>query len=53
MAEGKSVSTVMRPRFEEVQAHYDLSDDFFGARMFDKFMLFSKTAYGPTLGQTC
>ena len=26
------------------------SDDFFGARMFDKFMLFSKTDYVKTLG---
>jgi hypothetical protein len=26
------------------------SDDFFGARIFDKFMLFSETAYGPPLG---
>lgn len=24
------ISTTMRPHFEEVQAHYDLSDDFFG-----------------------
>jgi cyclopropane-fatty-acyl-phospholipid synthase len=30
MADGKSGSAAMRPLFEEVQAHYDLSDDFFG-----------------------
>jgi cyclopropane-fatty-acyl-phospholipid synthase len=29
MAESRSSST-MRPNFEDVQAHYDLSDDFFG-----------------------
>jgi hypothetical protein len=26
---------------------FRFSDDFFGARMLDKFMLFSKTNYGP------
>jgi cyclopropane-fatty-acyl-phospholipid synthase len=30
LADGKSGSTKMRPHFEEIQAHYDLSDDFFG-----------------------
>ena len=30
MAEGSSGTTKMRPHFEEIQAHYDLSDDFFG-----------------------
>src|SRR6201997_5957943 len=30
MADDESGSTKMRPRFEDVQAHYDLSDDFFG-----------------------
>src|SRR3954467_3122466 len=29
-AGGTGVSTEMRPHFEEIQAHYDLSDDFFG-----------------------
>src|ERR1700749_3262726 len=27
----RASSTQMRPHFEEIQAHYDLSDDFFGA----------------------
>jgi cyclopropane-fatty-acyl-phospholipid synthase len=30
MADSGSGSTKMRPPFEDVQAHYDLSDDFFG-----------------------
>jgi len=30
MTDIKSASTEMRPHFEEIQAHYDLSDDFFG-----------------------
>jgi cyclopropane-fatty-acyl-phospholipid synthase len=30
VAENKSGATKMRPHFEEIQAHYDLSDDFFG-----------------------
>jgi cyclopropane-fatty-acyl-phospholipid synthase len=30
MAKSGSGSTKMRPHFEEIQAHYDLSDDFFG-----------------------
>ena len=30
MAEGSSGSSDMRPHFEEIQAHYDISDDFFG-----------------------
>ena len=30
MADSSSGSTKMRPHFEEIQAHYDLSDDFFG-----------------------
>ena len=30
MAQSKVGSTRMRPHFEEIQAHYDLSDDFFG-----------------------
>src|SRR5215213_9356561 len=30
MAESRGGATKMRPQFEEVQAHYDLSDDFFG-----------------------
>ena len=30
MADSKVGSTKMRPHFEEIQAHYDLSDDFFG-----------------------
>ena len=30
MAEDRPGSTKMRPHFEEIQAHYDLSDDFFG-----------------------
>src|SRR3954469_14043240 len=30
MARSKAGSTKMRPHFEEIQAHYDLSDDFFG-----------------------
>jgi cyclopropane-fatty-acyl-phospholipid synthase len=30
MTDMKSASTEMRPHFEEIQAHYDLSDDFFG-----------------------
>jgi cyclopropane-fatty-acyl-phospholipid synthase len=30
MADGRAGATKMRPRFEEIQAHYDLSDDFFG-----------------------
>src|SRR3977135_118444 len=30
MANRKAGSTKMRPHFEEIQAHYDLSDDFFG-----------------------
>jgi cyclopropane-fatty-acyl-phospholipid synthase len=29
-AERRSGSTNMRPPFEDIQAHYDLSDDFFG-----------------------
>jgi cyclopropane-fatty-acyl-phospholipid synthase len=30
MADDKSGSTKMRPAFEDVQAHYDISNDFFG-----------------------
>ncbi len=30
MAGNKAGATTMRPNFEEIQAHYDLSDDFFG-----------------------
>jgi cyclopropane-fatty-acyl-phospholipid synthase len=30
MAEGKVETPAMEPHFQEVQAHYDLSDDFFG-----------------------
>lgn len=30
MTQSKAVATRMRPHFEEIQAHYDLSDDFFG-----------------------
>ncbi|MGZ5395296.1 MAG: class I SAM-dependent methyltransferase, partial [Mycobacterium sp.] len=30
MTDIKSRSTDMRPHFEEIQAHYDLSDEFFG-----------------------
>ena len=30
MAEGNAGAVKMRPFFEEIQAHYDLSDDFFG-----------------------
>lgn len=30
MADGRSATAEMRPNFEDVQAHYDLSDDFFG-----------------------
>src|SRR4051812_39463640 len=30
MARSKAGSMRMRPHFEEIQAHYDLSDDFFG-----------------------
>ena len=30
MADGRSGSSDMRPHFEEIQAHYDISDDFFG-----------------------
>jgi len=30
MAEKSSTSRKMRPHFEDIQAHYDLSDDFFG-----------------------
>ncbi len=30
MADSRSDSTKMRPHFEEIQAHYDISDDFFG-----------------------
>lgn len=30
MADGMAGTAQMRPHFEEVQAHYDLSDDFFG-----------------------
>jgi cyclopropane-fatty-acyl-phospholipid synthase len=30
MSEESSSSTRLRPHFEEIQAHYDLSDDFFG-----------------------
>lgn len=30
MAEKKSGSTTMRPAFEDMQAHYDTSNDFFG-----------------------
>jgi cyclopropane-fatty-acyl-phospholipid synthase len=30
MGEKSSTSTEMRPHFEDIQAHYDLSDDFFG-----------------------
>ena len=29
-ADGRSGSSDMRPHFEEIQAHYDISDDFFG-----------------------
>lgn len=30
MADNSAGSKVMKPHFEEIQAHYDLSDDFFG-----------------------
>ena len=30
MADNSADSTKMKPHFEEIQAHYDLSDDFFG-----------------------
>ena len=30
MADNRAGATNMRPNFEEIQAHYDLSDDFFG-----------------------
>ena len=30
MAESRSSSTRMRPHFEDIQAHYDISDEFFG-----------------------
>jgi cyclopropane-fatty-acyl-phospholipid synthase len=30
MAESRSGTTKMRPHFEDVQAHYDISDEFFG-----------------------
>jgi cyclopropane-fatty-acyl-phospholipid synthase len=30
VAESRAGATKMRPHFEEIQAHYDLSDDFFG-----------------------
>jgi len=30
MADGRLGSSDMRPHFEEIQAHYDISDDFFG-----------------------
>ncbi|HEX2285635.1 MAG TPA: cyclopropane mycolic acid synthase family methyltransferase [Mycobacterium sp.] len=30
MAESRSGSTKMRPAFEDIQAHYDISNDFFG-----------------------
>jgi cyclopropane-fatty-acyl-phospholipid synthase len=30
VAERRSGATKMRPHFEEIQAHYDISDDFFG-----------------------
>ncbi|WP_101947903.1 cyclopropane mycolic acid synthase family methyltransferase [Mycobacterium sp. 3519A] len=30
MANSSASSTPLRPKFEEIQAHYDLSDDFFG-----------------------
>ena len=30
MAESRSSSTGMRPHFEDIQAHYDISDEFFG-----------------------
>src|ERR1700750_3221915 len=30
MADKPSGTTEMRPHFEDIQAHYDLSDDFFG-----------------------
>ena len=30
MADSRSATAEMRPNFEDVQAHYDLSDDFFG-----------------------
>ena len=30
MAERRAGATKMRPHFEEIQAHYDISDDFFG-----------------------
>lgn len=30
MSATRSTSTKMRPHFEDIQAHYDLSDDFFG-----------------------
>jgi cyclopropane-fatty-acyl-phospholipid synthase len=30
MSDNSTTSTEMRPHFEDIQAHYDLSDDFFG-----------------------
>ena len=30
MADGRSGLSDMRPHFEDIQAHYDISDDFFG-----------------------
>jgi len=30
MSDKSSGTTDMRPHFEDIQAHYDLSDDFFG-----------------------
>ena len=30
MADSRAGATKMRPHFEEIQAHYDLSDEFFG-----------------------
>jgi cyclopropane-fatty-acyl-phospholipid synthase len=30
MADSRSGSTKMRPAFEDIQAHYDISNDFFG-----------------------
>ena len=30
MAESRSSSTKLRPNFEDIQAHYDISNEFFG-----------------------
>ena len=30
MSDNSTGTTDMRPHFEDIQAHYDLSDDFFG-----------------------